>query len=221
MGFDSIIRRLYGWACERLYHECAGSYDWISQLVSAGAWPAWRRLALDEVRGMRVLEIGFGTGGLLVELAERGGQVWGLELSPAMQRVAARRLAGRRLNPPRVQAPGQAMPFVAGAFDTIVATFPAPYILAPATLAECGRVLGTAGRLVVVGLWVTPRLASLRRWLPLFYADPAPEQLAAMAQRFTAAGFAVRWRVHASGWAQVPVLIAEKCAPATELHHDG
>ena len=51
MQIDRLIRQLYAWACERLYHECAWSYDIVSRVVSAGAWPAWRRLVLEEIRG--------------------------------------------------------------------------------------------------------------------------------------------------------------------------
>jgi SAM-dependent methyltransferase len=220
MIVDQLIRQVYGWACERLYYELAWSYDLVSRLVSAGAWPAWRRLALDEIAGARVLEIGFGTGELLAEMAGRW-QVCGLELSPAMQCIAARRLDSQPLAPPRVQAPAQAMPFADGAFDTILATFPTPYILAAATLAECWRVLATGGRLVVGGLWVTPRCVLLGRWLPVFYADPMPPQRASVAQRFAAAGFHVQWRVRQGGWAQVPLLVAEKGLPVRGPYQDG
>lgn len=206
-------RWLYLWACERLYHELAGVYDPISRLVSAGAWPSWRRTALAHLHGPQVLELGFGTGELLAELgAERFADVWqvtGLELSPAMQAVAARRLAQGGQSPARVQAPAQQMPFAAGSFDSIVATFPAPYILQAETLAECARVLRPGGRLVVAGLWVRLGNERLRRLAPFFYADPPASSIAALADRVVEGGFAVSWHTQASGWAEVPVLVAE------------
>jgi ubiquinone/menaquinone biosynthesis C-methylase UbiE len=198
---------LYLWACERLYHELAPAYDAVSRLVSAGAWPDWRRLALDYVAGPHVLELGFGTGELLAELAAGDLRPVGLERSPAMHAVAAQRLMRQGVAAPRVQAMAQAIPFAA-TFDSVLATFPAPYILERETLAECARVLRPGGRLVIAGLYVRLRYSRLRRLVPLFYADPTPAQLAALAARVEEAGFCVTWHFPATGWAEVPVLVA-------------
>jgi ubiquinone/menaquinone biosynthesis C-methylase UbiE len=202
----TYLTNLYLWACERLYHELAPAYDLISRLVSAGAWPRWRRLALAHTRGA-VLEVGFGTGELLAETAARGWAVTGLELSPAMHAVAARRLARQDLIAPRVQAAAQALPFAAGAFDSVLATFPAPYILEAQTLAECARVLRPGGRLVIAGLWVRLHWPALRKLAPVFYADPTPAQLDALAARVQAGGFDVTWQWAAAGWADLPILV--------------
>jgi ubiquinone/menaquinone biosynthesis C-methylase UbiE len=155
-------RGLYHWATRRLYHEFAWAYDLASWLVSLGQWSRWRGMALDYATGPRVLEIGFGTGELLAEMAGRGLAGVGLELSPAMHRVAAWKLARRGWAVPRVQAGSQAMPFADGRFDSIVSTFPSAYVLDPATHGEIARLLRPpdgengreGGRLVVVGLAV-------------------------------------------------------------------
>jgi SAM-dependent methyltransferase len=102
------------------------------------------------------------------------------------------------------------MPFAPGSFDTIAATFPAPYILAAATLAECNRVLAPGGRLLVAGLWVRLRHPTLRCLFPIFYGDPTPAQQEAVTANVAAAGFAVAWHNAPAGWASVPLLIAHK-----------
>ncbi len=147
----SLRRRAYLWACERLYAEFAWSYDTVAWGVSRGHWAAWRRGVLPWVQGSDVLEIGFGTGALLREMAAAGWQVTGVERSSAMQRQAARG-AGRR--PLRIQAAAQQLPLSAATYDSVVATFPAPYIVDAATMAEVARVLKPGGRLVIGGLWV-------------------------------------------------------------------
>jgi ubiquinone/menaquinone biosynthesis C-methylase UbiE len=149
------------WATHRLYNEFAPLYDLAAWLVSAGHWAEWRRLALEYVAGKRVLEVGFGTGELLTELAQRGVSVYGLELSWAMHGVTARKLRRRGLSPPRLRGRVQALPFVDGCMDTIVSTFPAEYILDSDALGEMQRVLrrphgpdDPGGRLVIVGMAV-------------------------------------------------------------------
>ncbi len=152
------VGRLYLWLTERLYHEFAWAYDLVSWLVSLGRWDAWRKQVIPHLRGERVLELGFGTGELLMELNRRGYQVVGLELSAEMQRVAGRKLRRKGFALiPRVRGQAQRLPFASASFDSATATFPAGYIFDAETLAEVRRVLRVgegAGRFVIVGLSV-------------------------------------------------------------------
>ncbi len=213
-----LYSRAYAWACQRLYHELAWAYDWVSLLVSAGRWPRWRRLALDFIGPGSGVELGFGTGALLAELAQRGvGPVIGVEPSWAMQQVARRRFARWGKPPIRLQARAQALPLADGSMDWVLATFPAPYILEAETLAECRRILRpSTGRLVVVGLWVA--LASPWRWLmPVFYGRPSRAQISKWEARLAAAGFDSTWHEWADGPAQVGVLVARPAPQAQGL----
>lgn len=208
------IASLYAWACERLYYEFAWSYDVVSWIVSGGRWGKWRRAALDyvverETNG-KTLEIGFGTGELLIEARQRGQTITGLELSPAMQAVTSRKLRRNNLRIPRVQASALQLPFASESFDNIISTFPAPYILAPETLRECQRVLAPTGRLIIIGLWTTVELPWLAKLLPLFYGKADPDLVAAIDQRLAAAGLHAKFLEHADGFVRVSVLIAEK-----------
>lgn len=200
---------LYARLLPLLYTRFAWAYDAVAWGVSAGRWAQWRRLGLGAAHGARILELGFGTGALLLEGTRRGRTMVGLDLSPAMQRIAARRLARAGLHGvPRVQADACAMPFGPAAFDAVLAAFPAPYILDPAAPAECARVLRPGGRLVIVGLWVTPRAAWLRRLLPLFYGAPDAALIGALEARLGVAGFALTRRDVPSAWADVGLIVA-------------
>jgi ubiquinone/menaquinone biosynthesis C-methylase UbiE len=195
--YSSWLYQLYAWACRRLYDEFAWSYDWVSLLVSLGRWPVWRRHALaflptpqTTASAPRVLELGFGTGELLVELAQRGIFPVGLDPSPAMHQITGVKLRRANLAAGLVCAKAQAMPFDDGSFDLILSTFPAEYILHEQTLYECARLLKpgpqtTSGnrRLVVVGLWVRLRSSVLRRLIPLFYGEPSAAWLKHVEQR--------------------------------------
>jgi len=210
------VRRSYAWTCERLYHELAWSYDWVSWIVSAGAWATWRQVVLraivdDETPlAAPLLEIGFGTGALLHAAAQAELPIVGLELSPTMHAVANARLIGKELAPPRVQATALVMPFQAASFGAVLATFPAGYILAPATLRECARVLTEDGRLIIAGLWVAPVVAGRRLQLPPLYGAPTRTQVDAITGRIATAGFRVTTQMHYAGGAEIAVIVAHK-----------
>ncbi|WP_298983390.1 class I SAM-dependent methyltransferase [Caldilinea sp.] len=217
-GIEQLLRCGYAWACERLYHELAWQYDWVSWLVSLGRWDAWRRVALGEIEARKrpidlpMLEIGFGTGDLLLTAQRLGLAMIGLEFSSQMHAVASAKALKEKLEAPRVQATAEAMPFADGCFGALLATFPAPFLLKATTLGECARVLNAEGLFVVVGLWVTPLLAGRRINLPLLYATPSPSLLASWTEAFASAGFVVDIQGKAAANAEVGVLVARKKA---------
>ncbi len=143
--------RLVHFGFRLLYHELAWTYDAVAWLVSFGKWRAWGRTALPYLVGERVLELGHGPGHLIPSLRQHGFDPVGLDLSPQMGRRARRRLRQTGPSPPpRLQARAQQLPLAGATFDSVVATFPTPFIIQPATLVEVARVLRPGGRLVVV-----------------------------------------------------------------------
>ncbi len=153
-------------------------YDVVSWLVSFGHWASWRRAVLDYVAGDRMLEIGFGTGELLIEMVTGGCSVVGLDRSSSMHHITDRKLKRAGMRVPRVQGEVQSMPFAAHTFDTIISTFPAEFILDQATLNETARLLSlprdaeltAGGRLVVVGLPAARKNAKQKTFLEKFFA---------------------------------------------------
>ncbi len=217
-GGMTWLGRLYVWATYRLYDELAWAYDVVSWLVSLGRWSEWRLSALEHIAGQRVLEIGFGTGDLLLEMAARGLEPVGLDQSSAMQRVTARKLQGQGLKVPRVRGIAQSMPFTDQVFDSIVCTFPAGFILEAATLREAARVLRPpdpvtgqgGGCLVVVGMVIerpTPVWQRVMRALFGTRTEAVRERFLTLAE---SAGLRVRAVEKTSGLLRVPVFVAER-----------
>lgn len=137
------LRRLYQWMLARLYAEFAPLYDTVATLVSRGHWFLWGD-SIISLLNAPILELGCGTGHLQQSLAQRGITAIGIDYSLRMLRQATRRATTL------VCADSTALPWAADTFASVVAVFPAPYIMAPATLHEVARVLQPSGQLVIL-----------------------------------------------------------------------
>jgi ubiquinone/menaquinone biosynthesis C-methylase UbiE len=139
-----------------LYGPFAWTYDLVAAAVSVGMWRGWVFAMLPYLKGPRILELGHGPGHLQQALCQRGLTTVGLDASPQMGKLARRRLR-QTGNPIRlVRGWAQHLPFPAGHFDQVIATFPTEYIVDPQTLAEIRHVLAPGGELVILPTaWIT------------------------------------------------------------------
>jgi SAM-dependent methyltransferase len=70
-------------------------YDILSQMTAPDDLPFYQRMV--GAHGSPVLELGCGTGRVLLALAEAGAEAWGVELSPAMLEFARQKAETRQL----------------------------------------------------------------------------------------------------------------------------
>jgi len=138
---------------QAFYDRIAGAYDLLADSNERAARITGLN-ALELQPGERVLEVGFGTGNEIYDLADKvgaTGQVAGIDISRGMLRVALRKQAEKKTVSPldlRL-ADARQLPFDAGTFDAVYSTFtlelfPASDI--PLVLAEVMRVLKPGGR---------------------------------------------------------------------------
>jgi ubiquinone/menaquinone biosynthesis C-methylase UbiE len=209
-----FILSLFRFVFYLLYHQFAWAYDIVAAVVSLGYWNDWVRTALPYLDG-RVLELGFGPGHLQLALHQKGLLPCGLDESRQMVHQAARRLTKSRCTPRLSRGCAQVLPYQTKAFDTVVATFPAEYILDPLTLKEIGRVLVQGGKLVVVSMaWITgvSPLERLAAWL--FRVTGETEGLEKIWFRvethFKETGFQARYEIVEVGKSRALVVIANR-----------
>jgi ubiquinone/menaquinone biosynthesis C-methylase UbiE len=195
------------------YDRISAAYDFIADANERAARVAGVE-ALAVQPGEKVVEIGFGTGNEVIDLAELvgpGGLVAGIDISPGMLAVAQRKLASRPVAAPTDLRVGDArqLPFADGAFDAAYSSFtlelfPAEDI--PVVLAEVRRVLRPGGRLGVVSMaTVRPgdRASALEHtyvWMHRHFphiVDCRPIDVAGVVE---AGGFAVEKVIELSIW---------------------
>jgi len=148
---------------QAFYDRIAHAYDFIAD---ANEHTARERgeAALNLQPGERVLEIGFGTGNSLIDLAKAvgdTGSVAGVDVSPKMRDVAAGKVAEAQLGTQVELLVGDArkLPFPDDSFQAAFTSFTLelfePDDIAK-VLAEVKRVLEPGGRLGVVSMAVVP-----------------------------------------------------------------
>lgn len=202
------------------YDKIAHVYDLLSEKTEGPL--KQQGLEMLAVRpAERVLEIGFGTGHCLVDLAQGvgpAGRVFGIDLSDKMVDLARRNLAQKDLADRVELFCGDAtkLPLGDASVDCVFSSFTlelfdVPEI--PIVLAECRRVLKPGGRLAVVSVskegkesllveayeWTHKHFPNLMDCRPI-YARRAIEE----------AGFAVNSSNIGHMWVPVEIVLARK-----------
>jgi ubiquinone/menaquinone biosynthesis C-methylase UbiE len=199
-----------------LYNQFAWSYDLVAWFVSVGQWKGWVATAVPFLSGGRVLELGHGPGHLQLMGAEAGKSIVGLDLSIQMGKICRRRMEKHQVDPRLVRGDGIALPFESLSFETIVATFPAEYIVFPQTLTQIFRCLTPDGTFVLLPLaWVTgPGLFhKFTAWLFRITGQSIPLDHPALDQGFNRiknAGFAVETMTVPKKNSRVLIVLARK-----------
>lgn len=138
------------------WNEQAGSYDQLTGRVTARvAGPLLD--AADVMAGVRVLDVGCGTGALAGAAARRGASPLGVDLAEAMVETARAAVPGCEFR----CADAEALPYPDHRFGAAVGGFVLNHLPHPARCAEeCARVVEPGGR-VAFAVWERPERSRL------------------------------------------------------------
>jgi ubiquinone/menaquinone biosynthesis C-methylase UbiE len=202
------------------YDKISGVYDLLAEHSEGPV----RQSAVEKLAvtpGERVLEIGYGTGHCLVQLAEAvgpEGTVFGIDLSEGMRAQAQDRVEKEHLIDRVELSCGDAthLPYSSGSMDAMFMSFTlelfdTPEI--PQVLAECKRVLRAGGRIGVVAItkegsegfaveayeWMHQQFPSVLDCRPIFVRRALED-----------AGFSIRDATIANMWVPVETVVATK-----------
>ena len=202
------------------YDKISGVYDLLAEHSEGPV----RQAGLDKLAlapGERVLEIGYGTGHCLVQLAEAvgpEGKVFGIDLSEGMRARARERVEKEHLIDRVELSCGDAthLPYPDGSMDAVFMSFTlelfdTPEI--PQVLAECKRVLRAGGRIGVVAItkegkegfaveayeWTHQHFPNLLDCRPIFVRRALED-----------AGFSIRDATITNMWVPVEIVVAER-----------
>lgn len=209
----SLLARFLQFFFHHLYHGFAFAYDLVAAVVSFGQWIEWTKATLPFIEGTRVLELGHGPGHLQRIFLDRGLDAFGLDESSQMSRLAQRRiLQSGYAQACLARGLGQGLPFTAGSFDSIVATFPAPYIAEARTLSEARRVLRNGGRFIVlIAAWPKSRIL---HWVYRVASQSPAEGVAILKEKMEAllarAGFKADAQIVEVKSASLLMVVAQK-----------
>jgi demethylmenaquinone methyltransferase/2-methoxy-6-polyprenyl-1,4-benzoquinol methylase len=158
-------------AVRTMFDRIAPVYDAMNRVMTAGLDRRWRRATVAAVvrPGDRVLDAACGTGDLALAAKRAGGDVVGLDFSPAMLERARRKDAAIEW----VQGDALALPFADASFDAATVGFGVRNLddLAGG-LRELRRVLRPGGRLGV--LEITRPRGPLRVFYSLWFDRIVP-----------------------------------------------
>lgn len=142
-----------------MFSRIAPRYDFLNRLLSFGRDRQWRRRAVAGIgpgRGGRHLDVATGTADVALEiLRQRGAETFvvGTDISMEMMRIGREKSlrAGRGKRTAFVRAPGEALPFPDGVFDSASVAFGIRNVVDRSLgLSEMCRVVRPGGRVVVL-----------------------------------------------------------------------
>jgi SAM-dependent methyltransferase len=150
----------------------AGDFGKIAPLIQHEAVAFVARLQLKP--GVKVLDVGCGTGNQSVPAARAGADVTGVDIAPNLLAQAAARAQQERLNIEFQEADAEVLPFHDGEFDVVMSMFAAMFAPRPAIAAAEMRRVCRPGGMIAMANWTPDGFVGEQNNIMSRYAPPPP-----------------------------------------------
>ena len=151
----------------------SGDFGQIAKHMETGAKEFVARLNLKP--GMRVLDVGCGTGSQAIPAARTGAQVTAIDIAPNLLAQAAERAERDGLNIDFREGDAEALAFPDGEFDVVLSMFAAIFAPWPeVVVSEFVRVCRPGG-LIAMGNWTLDSFIARQSVIMAKFVPPPPE----------------------------------------------
>jgi demethylmenaquinone methyltransferase/2-methoxy-6-polyprenyl-1,4-benzoquinol methylase len=173
--------RLHPDSIRNLFNNIAPTYDLLNHLLSVGRDLYWRKMAVQEVKGLEgwILDIATGTGDVAIEMIHQAGhhrKVFGLDFSEPMIRRAQRKVLGKGLSQAIALSLGDALflPFRDNTFSASMIAFGLRNIAKKEqALSEMVRVIKRGGKVIILE-FTFPEKGLMRSLYPIYFQRVLP-----------------------------------------------
>lgn len=140
-----------------VFTEISSYYDEMNDIMSMGMIKRWHKFMmkkLGNINGKKCLDVGTGTGEIAFLMASKGGDVTGIDITPAMLELAEKKMVEQNLPKVKMMV-GDALnlPFENESFDCVTSGYMLRNVTdIPQAISEMHRVLESGGICVVAEL---------------------------------------------------------------------
>lgn len=151
----------------------SGDFGKIAELMTRAGEEFVERLNLKP--GMRVLDVGCGTGNQSIPAARAGAHVTGVDIAPNLLTQAAERARREGLHIEFREGDAEALPFKDGEFDVVMSMFAAIFAPRPEmVVSEFVRVCRRGG-LIAMGNWTPESFVARQNAISSKFVPPPPD----------------------------------------------
>ena len=164
-----------------LFDNIAPTYDLLNHLLSLRRDHYWRKMAVQELKGLKgwILDIATGTGDVAIEIIHQNGnhrKVFGLDFSQPMIKRAQRKVLEKGMSKTIALSLGDALslPFRDSTFSASMIAFGLRNIvMKEQALSEMVRVIKKGGKVIILE-FTFPQKRLMRRLYPIYFQRVLP-----------------------------------------------
>ena len=145
----SIIQSNYTDKMNKEYNWMAKGYDAFMTIFPL--WKKWIKKVIPHIKGMKILEVSFGSGYLMTQYASNNYEIYGIDYNNKMIEITENKIKKLNITAKLSQGNVEKLPFPDDAFDTVINTMAfTGYPNGEKAMIELKRVLKRGGKLLLV-----------------------------------------------------------------------